>query len=718
MGISDPAEAQQAAPLTPAQKEAELRAAEADLRIKEAELRTKEADLRAEKVRLDAKEARLDAEKAELLAAKKAKPGRFGLPPTHATLDQAIAEAQEAVNAAKAAVDAAQIEVNTTKTAVRTAETQVDIITTLVIKAQDKVNALVNARAPKQWVQAVAWFKTPLPPHSGRSGANVSTKFSRESIQCTLARNVVLWEEFDPSKFSHSLGALEVEKPPELPALEAIYRKIDTEAGVLRMIGPVLDLILFVLKHSFPRLGFNRVRTLGTPSDAGKGGTTDDCMEVEHNGKWHVVYAAEHKRPDVQLEQFTGSFSSYLAHQFVQAQLNHGDGQQGIITLQRNVFYTVTQMYTYMLLKGGLVYACFGNYDTWCYAMRKHDAYGNEILLLSPYYHTDEPPARLAFAYFLYLAITTLHENGTLTLPVGTGLVEVITDPKSPTPCILPFSPTVGPAGAGAQSQVQPQGQGQVDSEHHAAQDAYVPACLKVPRYEAIPVTTTTKALGAPLLFHNNSVQLAQSSKSVAFRGTVQGRDLVWRSVDLHGLPKHDKDWPLEAIEHAMENEVRVYDSLRGDWGQLVPHFVMRGPDFNFMWVTVTTYEGVSLQRLVDDEGGLTLAVKAGALRSLSQLHARGVIHGDVELRNAVWRAKDGLVLWVDLEFAELKQDLEPNVFDKKAQEEMIGLDALLSEVATVEPRSISPTSSAGTDPEQPKKKRMCAMVPACCAGV
>ena len=744
--MSDPAEAQQAAPLTPAQKEAELRAAEArldaekaDLRTKEADLRTKEADLRAKEADLRTKEAdlrtkeadlrtkeadlraekvRLDAKEAELRAAKKAKPGRFGLPPTRATLDQAIAEAQEAVNAAKAAVDAAQIEVNTTKTAVRTAETQVDIITSLVIKAKDKVNALVNAMAPKQWVQAVTWFKTPLPPHSGRSGANVSTKFSRESITCTLARNVVLWEEFDPSKFSHSLGALKVEKPPELPALEAIYRKIDSEAGVLRMIGTVLDLILFVLKHLFPRLGFNRVRTLGTPSDVGKGGTTDDCMEIEHNGKWHVVYAAEHKRPDVQLEQSTGSSSSYLAHQFVQAQLNRGDGQQEMIMLQRNVFYTVTQMYTYMLLKGGLIYACFGNYDTWCYAMRKHDAYGNEMLLLSPYYHMDEPPARLAFAYFLYLAIATLHENGTLTLPVGTGLIEVITDTESPTPRIIPFSPTVGPAGAGAQSQVQPQGQGQVDSERHAAQDAYVPACLKVPRYEGIPVTTTTKALGAPLIFHNNSVPLAQSSKSVAFRGTVQGRDLVWRSVDLHGLPKHDKDWPLEAIEHAMENEVRVYDSLRGDWGQLVPHFVMRGPDFNFMWVTVTTYEGVSLQRLVDDEGGLTQAVKVGALRSLSQLHARGVIHGEVELRNAVWRAKDGLVLWVDLEFAMLKQDLVPNVFDKKAQKEMIGLDALLSEVATVEPRSISPTSSAETDPEQPKKKRICAVVPARCAGV
>ena len=128
----------------------------------------------------------------------------------------------------------------------------------------------------------------------------------------------------------------------------------------------------------------------------------------------------------------------------------------------------------------------------------------------------------------------------------------------------------------------------------------------------------------------------------------------MWRAVDLHGLPKHDKDWPLEAIEHAMENEVRVYDYLRDSWGQLVPHFVMRGPDFNFLWVTVTTYEGVSLQRLVDEDDGLTLAVKAGALRSLSQLHARGVIHGDVELRNAVWRANDGLVLWVDLEFAKL----------------------------------------------------------------
>ena len=84
---------------------------------------------------------------------------------------------------------------------------------------------------------------------------------------------------------------------------------------------------------------------------------------------------------------------------------------------------------------------------------------------------------------------------------------------------------------------------------------------------------------------------------------------------------------------------------------------------------------------MADDKGGLTF--KAGALQSLGQLHDKRVLHGDVELRNAVWRKHDGKVLWVDLEFAELRQDV-PAEFEDRAMKEIAALDALLCEVPSV----------------------------------
>lgn len=127
--------------------------------------------------------------------------------------------------------------------------------------------------------------------------------------------------------------------------------------------------------------------------------------------------------------------------------------------------------------------------------------------------------------------------------------------------------------------------------------------------------------------------------------------------------------------------------------GRLVPEFVFFGPDMNSLWVTTTTYEGVSLRELMRVDGGrLDPAVKRAALEALGALHACGVVHGDAELRNAVWRGREhgrggaatGSVVWVDLERAIVRRrgHLENDEsFDALARAELARFEAVLREV-------------------------------------
>jgi hypothetical protein len=52
----------------------------------------------------------------------------------------------------------------------------------------------------------------------------------------------------------------------------------------------------------------------------------------------------------------------------------------------------------------------------------------------------------------------------------------------------------------------------------------------------------------------------------------------------------------------------------------------------------MTSYEGISLQELLERDGGLDLSTMMRARESLRALHALGVLHNDVELRNVVKR--------------------------------------------------------------------------------
>jgi hypothetical protein len=79
---------------------------------------------------------------------------------------------------------------------------------------------------------------------------------------------------------------------------------------------------------------------------------------------------------------------------------------------------------------------------------------------------------------------------------------------------------------------------------------------------------------------------LSSSEKSAACRSLVNGRDLIWRQVDLHGVPKHVEDWPFDALLVAMES-VELRNAVR------------READCQVLWLDL---EFAALR--VDDEQG------------------------------------------------------------------------------------------------------------------
>jgi len=181
------------------------------------------------------------------------------------------------------------------------------------------------------------------------------------------------------------------------------------------------------------------------------------------------------------------------------------------------------------------------------------------------------------------------------------------------------------------------------------------------------PDTTTKDALGVDaVLLLPEYEMVSLTEKSHARRFTLNGRDLVAKIVDFHGTPKHT-EWSARTLYDLEWNEVRAYHALKEVQGRVVPEFLYHGSDMNHLWATaVTTYEGASLQKLLDERGALPAGARAKALDALRALHATGVVHGDAALRNAVWRVRGssessgsggggGAVLWLDLEMASLR---------------------------------------------------------------
>jgi hypothetical protein len=253
------------------------------------------------------------------------------------------------------------------------------------------------------------------------------------------------------------------------------------------------------------------------------------------------------------------------------------------------------------------------------------------------------------------------------------------------------------------------------------------------------PDTTTEKALGIDALLYVNPYEmLSLTEKSHTRRVVVNGRELCAKIVDYYGTPRHT-EWSAHTLSMLEWNEVRAYHFLKGLQGRCVPEFLYHGSDLNQLWASaVTTYEGKSLQSLADERGVLPRDCKHRALESLRALHGAGVVHGDVALRNAVWRERDLAILWVDLEHAVVRgQDVDEREFVALVEEEEAGARAVLDGVVEEQASPLPPlapsfraepaASAASGDIVQtraasPKESQMrvgpvkrCKVLPSCC---
>ena len=198
---------------------------------------------------------------------------------------------------------------------------------------------------------------------------------------------------------------------------------------------------------------------------------------------------------------------------------------------------------------------------------------------------------------------------------------------------------------------------------------------------------TTKEVLGTHLYCLPDKTTLARTSKSLVSRATVNGRDLVWKTVDFYGLPQHS-DFTAEDLEDFMDTELFVYHKLSNLQGRVIPKFVFCGSDLNAMWAFVTTYEGEDLAKLAARDS-LTCEDCDKAYSALTALHEAGVLHGDVALRNAVRRERDGAVLWIDFEQSQVSHDVDPAEFHALAQKELDELKMCFDDVVLTQQRVV-----------------------------
>ena len=168
--------------------------------------------------------------------------------------------------------------------------------------------------------------------------------------------------------------------------------------------------------------------------------------------------------------------------------------------------------------------------------------------------------------------------------------------------------------------------------------------------------------------------------------------------LDVNGLPRHSPDFSFDILQEMVTRELTAYTHLRAVWGDLVPRLEYFGHDLAMLWVTVTSYEGVSLSKLAKERGGLTRSVKSKARNALIRLHGLGLIHGDVALRNFLLKDHDDRVLLVDFEQSVLLTDREVLL----AEQELMTLEDALESIETL------PEEIASSPPPLKRTKVCC----------
>lgn len=327
------------------------------------------------------------------------------------------------------------------------------------------------------------------------------------------------------------------------------------------------------------------------------------------------------------------------------------------IQIKRGTLTSLMQAFTYCVLGTPDKYGWFSNWNLTAFFTRRVEE-GRDIVYCSRWFGLDE--VRLAHAYFVHLMVRDVRDG---TYPRERG-------------AMAPIPPWIEKTGEWAPDKKDEEDNGGGGGGGPLAAAAAALAAGA----GANPVTSTKAALGIEaLMFVEPFTVLSNSDKSHTRLVHINGRALVAKFVNFHRIPG---DWTSDSLKAIEENEARVYHHLQALQHDVIPEYVYRGQDFNFIFVTVTTYEGMSLDRLAERDGYLALDLRLRALAALRRIHQVGVLHGDIALRNCVWRERDGAVLWVDFEMAHVCQAEDDAArFDAEAKEELAELQALWREI-------------------------------------
>ena len=180
------------------------------------------------------------------------------------------------------------------------------------------------------------------------------------------------------------------------------------------------------------------------------------------------------------------------------------------------------------------------------------------------------------------------------------------------------------------------------------------------------------------------------------YRQTMNGCDLVLKVVSedikepegMYPLDREDLNNPDTLIAE-MRKEARVYDRLRELQGAEIPRLLFEGPMLQWYFHGLaTSYAGRCVQEV--DPKELTSDFASEALAALDKVHALGVVHGDVALRNLLV-GEDGHPVIIDFGMAlVVGEDVDEEEAHWRMKEERDKLEQELRALLVV--RSSSPT--------------------------
>ena len=162
----------------------------------------------------------------------------------------------------------------------------------------------------------------------------------------------------------------------------------------------------------------------------------------------------------------------------------------------------------------------------------------------------------------------------------------------------------------------------------------------------------------APHALPGDAEEIARGRVGSVYRKTIRGVDVVCKVLRI-GERENEDEW--REVLGEMQREHEAYNRLEALQGKVVPRFLAEGGYLGgCVQLLATEYAGASLDDH-EDVAALPIArdVATRALAALDAVHAAGVLHGDVALRNFVMREVDGAVLVLDFGFAVFREEVE-----------------------------------------------------------